>query len=71
MENSLENITPRVFSPKDAAKYLGCCVTSLYRYAEKYPNFPKAVKITAGKAFYFKEDLDAWLDHLKAEAMAL
>ena len=60
----------RVFSPKDAAKYLGCCVTSLYRYAEKLPNFPKAVKLTAGKVVFFKEDLDAYLDSLKCASNA-
>lgn len=68
--SNLNESIQRVFSPKDAAKYLGCCVTSLYRYANKLPNFPKGVKLTAGKVVFFKEDLDAYLDSVKRAANA-
>lgn len=67
--NLNENVQ-RVFSPKDAAKYLGCCVTSLYRYMKIIPNFPQGVKLTAGKVVFFKDDLDAYLDAAKRAANA-
>lgn len=47
---------------KDAAKYLGLSLTTLWRLPEKDPTFPPKIQITSRCCVYRKSDLDEWLE---------
>jgi predicted DNA-binding transcriptional regulator AlpA len=52
---------PRGMSVELAAAYVGLSVSTVYRLVGE-SDFAKKRWLTAGRAVFFREDLDAWLD---------
>ena len=53
---------------KNAALYLGLSVKSLASYRGKGKNGPPFIK--RGKVFYYRSDLDAWLEQARYSSTA-
>ena len=58
-------------SPTKAADLLDLSKATVYRYAKDgYRNFPKLIKLSAGRSVFRVSELKAWADSICAEVEA-
>ena len=55
-------LTPAVLRPRDAAAYLGIGRSTLWRWAQCKPKFPKPCKLADRVTVWKKSELDAFLE---------
>ena len=54
-------MSSRGLRPATAAEKLGVGLSTLWRYAQTIPDFPKPVKLSPRCTIFFESELDAWL----------
>lgn len=59
-----------ILRPRDAARYLGTSVSTLYRWQRELPDFPKLIKLGRQASGWRKADLDAWIESRSPEGRA-
>ena len=66
--NNSASIHPPTLRLKQAARYLGISLTTLWRLSEQDSLFPKVIRITTRCCVYRVTDLDAYLLAKQGEA---
>ena len=51
-----------ILRPRQAAEYLGAGLSTLYRWAQTRPDFPKKLRLGPRTVGYRRSDLDKWLE---------
>ncbi|NIE64027.1 AlpA family phage regulatory protein [Burkholderia sp. Ax-1719] len=55
-------IQPRGLSARQAATYIGIGYSTLFELRKRDLTFPVAVRLSANRVAYMRDELDAWLD---------
>jgi prophage regulatory protein len=50
-----------ILRPKEAAEYLGIGLSTLYRWANERPDFPKRIRLGPKTVGWLISDLDDWM----------
>lgn len=58
----MQSPTPAVLRPRDAAAYLGIGLSTIWRWAQINPAFPRSHKLASRVTVFYKSDLDAFLE---------
>lgn len=62
-------VNPAVMRPRQAAEYIGLSYPTFWRLAKTDPDFPKPFKLSTNSSAVMREDLDAWLEARRAQAI--
>ena len=57
----MNDVTPGILRPPQAAQYLGVSLRQLYNIAERDHDFPRKITFTRRCVGWRREALDAWL----------
>lgn len=67
----MQTPTPAVLRPRDAATYLGIGLSTIWRWAQVDPEFPRPLKIASRVTAWRKADLDAFIERQAGAAQAM
>jgi predicted DNA-binding transcriptional regulator AlpA len=59
----------KILRPKQQCEKLGCSLATLHRWGQ-FPDFPQAIKTGPNSTGRFDDELDAYLESLKGQAIS-